>query len=195
MMLPHDNESNKTGEILICAYNVFDIVMVQAYFDISDNSCQAFFVTLLDDISDIDIKMAKFYSPLVSDKSLGEFSFSEIDQCLVSTYGYTGQGIGRAFYGEQYNFWTSGNYRNFYFAVLDYGKLNSCAEFSYFLSIIQFVIAPADNSIPLPDVVDSKRNNVYPHTYGISALNARLTFDLLNDYYWFDNLPLSSWDY
>ena len=47
-----------------------------------------FFVTLLDDISGIDIMMPKYYSSLVSDKSLGEFAFSELGECnLIGIYG------------------------------------------------------------------------------------------------------------
>lgn len=195
LMRPDEDENSKTGEILICAYNISDIIMVQAYFDISDNSCLAFFVTLLDDISGVDIMMPKFYSSLISDKPLGEFAFSELGENIMSTYGYAGQGIGRAFYGEEYYFGSSGNYKTFYFAVLDYGMLNSRADFGWFLSIIQFSIGPSDNTLPLPEVLNREREKFYPNTYGISTLNSNLTFELLSAYYWFDNLPLSNWSY
>ena len=193
LMQGYDDETNKTGEILVCLYYIPDIVTVQVFFDPSDDSCQAFFVTLLNDISDIDIKLPLFYAPLVSDKSLGEFAFSEIGDSLVSTYGYAGQGIGRTFYGEEYRFGAHGNYQDFYFAVLDYGMLDSRGSFSGFLSIIQFIIGPAHDSVPLPEALDSNWAKFYPNTYGISVLNNRLTFDLLGNYYWFDNVPISNW--
>ncbi|MCM1214596.1 MAG: TIR domain-containing protein [Lachnospiraceae bacterium] len=194
-MYSNDDESSKTGELLVCAYNISDIIMVQAYFDISDNSCLAFFVTLLDDISGVDIMMPKFYSSLVSDKPLGEYAFSELGEYIVSTYGYAGQGIGRTFYGEEYYFGAAGNYNRFFFAVLDYGMLNSRADFSGFLSIIQFNIGPCDDTLPLPEVLNSEREKFYPNTYGISTLNSNLTFDLLGDYYWFDTLTLINQNY
>ena len=169
--------------------------MVQAYFDISDNSCLAFFITLLDDISDVDIMMPKFYSSLVSDKSLGEFAFSELGEGIVSTYGFTGQGVARTFYGEEHYFGANGNYQTFYFAVLDYGMLNSQADFTRFLSIIQFNIGPMDNTLPLPEVLNSEREKFYPNTYGISTLNSNLTFELLSHYYWFDSMSFGNWSF
>lgn len=195
LMYITDDESSKTGEILVCAYNVSDIIMVQAYFDISDNSCLAFFITLLDDISDVDIMMPKFYSSLVSDKSLGEFAFSELGEGIVSTYGFTGQGVARTFYGEEHYFGANGNYQTFYFAVLDYGMLNSQADFTRFLSIIQFNIGPMDNTLPLPEVLNSEREKFYPNTYGISTLNSNLTFELLSHYYWFDSMSFGNWSF
>ena len=91
--------------------------------------------------------MPKFYSHLVSDKSLGEFAFLELGEYIMSTYGYAGQGIGRTFYGEEYYFGSAGNYNTFYFAILDYGRLYSPADFSWFLSVIQFSIGPSDNTL------------------------------------------------
>lgn len=188
LMYTDDDESNKTGEILVCAYDISDIIMVQVYFDISDNACLAFFITLLDDVSDVDIMMPRFYSSLVSDKSLGEFAFSELGEGIMSTYGYTSQGVARTFYGEEYYFGANGNYQTFYFAVLDYGMLNSYADFTQFLSIIQFNIGPNDDTLPLPEGLNSEREKFYPNTYGISALNSDLTFELLSHYYWFDSM-------
>ena len=191
----NDDENSKTEEILVCAYNISDILIVHAYYDISDNSCLAFFVTLLDDISGVDFMLPKIYSSLVSDKPLGEFSFSEVGEYIVSTYGYAGQGVGRTFYGEEHYFAAAGNYNTFYFAVLDYGMLDSPADFSHFLSIIQSSIGPYDDTLPLPEVLNSKREEFYPNTYGISTLNSDLTFYLLSDYYWFDTLSLSNRSY
>lgn len=193
-MRPDDDESSKTGEIMVCAYNVSDIILVQAWFDISDNSCLAFFVTLLDDISGVDIMLPAFYSPLVSDKALGEYSFSELGEYIGETYGYAGQGIGRAFYGESHYWAASSNYQTFYFAVLDYGMLNSREDFSRFLSVIQFNIGPNNSTLPLPEALNSERESFYPNTYGISKLNNRLTFDILGSYGEFDNVPLSNWN-
>lgn len=191
LLRPAEDPNDKTGEILVCAYNISDIVMVQAYFDISDNSCQAFFVTLLDDILTVNIIMPEIYSTFVSDKPLGEFAFSEIAEGLIRTYGYAGQGVARAFYGEEYYFGASGNYKEFFFAVLDYGMLNSVPDFVHFLSIIQFYI---NDELPLLERIDVQREKFYPNTYGISILNSNLTFDLLSNYSWFDSLPFRGWD-
>lgn len=191
LLRPNEDPKDKTGEVLVCAYNISDIVMVQTYFDISDNSCQAFFVTLLDDISDVDITLPEIYSTFVSDKPLGEFAFSEIQDGLMRTYGYAGQGVSRAFYGEEYYFGASGNYNGFFFAVLDYGMLNSVPDFVCFLSVIQFYI---NGELPLLDAINVQREKFFPNTYGISILSSNLTFDLLSEYSWFDSLPYRGWD-
>lgn len=188
LLRPFDDETSKTGEILACVYRISDIVMVQAYFDILDNSCQAFFVTLLADVPDVDIIMPTAYSSLVSNKPLGEFSFSEIARGLESTYGVSGTGNARTFYGEEYYFAGTGNYYDFYFAILDYGMLNSLEDFVWFLSIIQFCIAPMDDTLPLPDIINQQREKFYPNTYGISTLDNGLTFDFLCNYHWYDTL-------
>lgn len=191
LLRPDKDPKDKTGEILVCAYNISDIIMVQAYFNISDNSCQAFFVTLLDDISEVNIALPEIYSPFVSNKSLGEFAFSEIQDSLMRTYGYAGQGVARAFYGEEYYFGASGNYYEFFFAVLDYGMLNSVPDFVWFLSVIQFYI---NDELPLLDAINVQREKFFPNTYGISVLSSNLTFDLLSEYSWFDSLPYRGWD-
>lgn len=53
------------------------------------NSCEAYYVTLMDDIEAVDITMPKAYSFLVGDKPLGDFTFSEIDGMPSDIYGYT----------------------------------------------------------------------------------------------------------
>ena len=190
LLRPFDDEDSKTGEILACVYRISDIVMVQACFDIPDNSCKAFFVTLLADVPNTDITMPEAYSSFVSNKPLGEFSFSEIAHNLESTYGFSGTFNARTFYSEEYYFAGKGNYYDFYFAVLDYGMLNSLEDFVLFLSIIQSCIGPADDTLPLPDIINQQREKFYPNTYGISALDSDLTFDFLCDYDWYDTLML-----
>lgn len=190
LLRPFDDEGSKTGEILACVYRISDIVMVQACFDILDNSCQAFFVTLLADVPNVDITMPQAYSSFVSNKPLGEFSFSEIARNLESTYGFSGTFNARTFYGEEYYFTGRGNYYDFYFAVLDYGMLDSLEDFVLFLSIIQSCIGPVDDTLPLPDIINQQREKFYPNTYGISALDSDLTFDFLCDYDWYDTLML-----
>ena len=173
-------------------YNISDIAIVQVYFDTTNQSCQAFFVTLRQDISDIEIGLPKAYSSLVSNKTLGEFPFSEILESQLYTYGFAGQGVSRTFYGEEHYLGAMGNYQHFYFAVLDYGALNSLSDFILFVSRIQHDIAPAIDSseIILPKSLSSQRYKFYPNTYGISTLGNYLTFDLLTDYYWFDSYSL-----
>lgn len=194
LLLPFEDEAGKTGEILACVYTVPNIVMVQACFDIPDNSCQAFFVTLLDDVSGADIIMPAAYSPLVSRKPLGEFAFSEIEGGFMSAYGFTGQGAAHTFYGEEYYFAGAGNYYDFYFAVVEQGMLDSLPDFVRFLSIIQFFIRPMDDALPLPDAINRQREKFYPNTYGISALGSGLAFDFLCGYLWYDTLTFRNAD-
>lgn len=189
-----EDESNKTGDVLVCVYNISYIVAVQVYFDTSDNSCQGFFITLLKDVSDIEIAMPKLYTSLFSDKSIGEFSFSQIGEVPAYAYGFSSTGDARTFYGEEHYFGPFGNYRTFYCAVLDYGMLDSRPDFILFLSRVQLDIAPNIDTVyfPLPEALSFQRDKFYPNTCGISILDYRLTFDLLSQYWWFDSLALSN---
>lgn len=188
LLRPIDDDE-KNSELLVCAYNISNIVLVQAYFDTSNNSCQAFFVTLIEDIPNIDVGMPKAYTTPVSNKPLGEFTFADVGESPTYAYGFSGQGVTRAFYGEEHYLGPDGNYQDFYFAVLDYGMLSSLPDFGLFLSNVQLYIAPAIDvtEITLPKFLASQRSTFYPNTYGISTLGNYLTFDLLTDYYWFDS--------
>lgn len=193
---PHTDENSITGELLECIYIIFDAISVRAYFDIPDNSCKAFFVTLMEDTLDFDIVMPEVYLPFVSDKPLGEFTFSEIDGEPLELYGYVSQGVARVFYGEQYYYAGSGNYKDFYFTILDYGMLNSLPDFIWFLSNIQLDIYPSNGATGYSssELLTQERDKLYPNTYGISTLNYELTFDLISSYGGFDSLPLRGWE-
>lgn len=189
-------EDDIVDKLLECVYILNDIITVTIYFDTPNESCRAFFVTLLKDTLDINIVIPETYSSLVSDKLLGEFAFTDICGEPSSVYGYVSQGVGRAFYGEEYYFAGNGNYQNFYFAVLDYGMVSSIAEFDSFLSIIQFDIAPMNDTggLPASKLLTYQRYKFYPNTYGISSLNSHQTFSLLGAYTGFDSLLLRGWD-
>lgn len=199
---PDTDENSITGEILECVY-LFDIVSVKIYFDIPDNSCKAFFVTLMEDTLDFDIVMPEAYSVFVSNKPLGEFTFSDIwdGEWPLNVDGYASNGVGRLFYGEQYYFAGGGNYQDFYFAVLDYGALNSFSEFNWFISEVQCDIVPGPGSSNGENVLSSsellleQRYKLYPNTYGISRLNVELTFSLFSSYSAFDSAALRKLDY
>lgn len=187
------SEDDIVDELLECVYFLGDVISVTLYFDKSDNSCKAFFVTLLKDTLDVDVVMPETYSSFVSDKALGEFAFTEIVGEPDNVYGYVSQGVGRAFYGEQHYFMGWGNYQDFYFAVLDYGMLSSYVEFGGFLSMIQTEISPLNDSTNIyhsSDLLIQQRNKLYPNTYGISTLGYKITFSLLGTYVAFDSLPL-----
>lgn len=119
---------------------------MKVYFDILNHSCKAFFVTLMEDVLGVDFDIPEVYSSFVSKKVLGKFSFSEILWEPINVNEYVSQGVGRAFYGEQYYFAGSGNYQEFYFAILDYGMLDSYKEFGRFLSLIQSDIRLSDDN-------------------------------------------------
>lgn len=187
------SEDDIVDELLECVYLLDDIISATLYFDSSDKSCEAFFVTLLKDTLDFDIVMPEIYSSFVSDKPLGEFAFTEIVGEPDNVYGYVSQGVGRAFYGEQHYFMGWGNYQDFYFAVLDYGMLSSYIEFGGFLSMVQTEISPLNDSTNIyhsSDLLIQQRDALYPNTYGISTLGCKITFSLLGTYVAFDSLPL-----
>ena len=187
---PHTDESSIIGEVLECVY-MFDVVSVMIYFDTPENSCIAFFVTLMEDVSNVDIVMPEAYSFFVSNKPLGEFAFADIDYEPYNVYGYVSNGVGRVFYGEQYYFMGGGNYQDFCFAILDYGMLNSLLDFDRFLTEIEWDITtdPGNGASVLAssDILTQQRGRLYPNTYGISVLNEELTFSLFSVYMGFDS--------
>lgn len=187
----HDTDENSiVGELLECVY-MFDIVSVKMYFDPSDNSCKAFFVTLMEDVLGADIVIPEAYSSFTTKRPLGEFSFTDIGDDPFTVDGYVSNGVGRVFYGEQYYFMGSGNYQDFYFAILDYGMLNSLAKFDGFLESIQCDIirgyGNGASTLSSSDMLVQQRSTLYPNTYGISVLNGDLTFSLLSSYVGFDS--------
>lgn len=184
------DKSDITIEFLECVY-LFDIVSVTIFFDTMTNSCEAYYVTLMDDIEAVDITMPKAYSFLVGDKPLGDFTFSEIDGMPSDIYGYTTNGSGRTFYGEEYYFASYGNYLDFYFAVLDYGNLNSYQSFYYYISEIRGgLIFPKKSSYDIPEWLIEARKDFYPNTFGISSWKGSKTFYLLSSYTAFDSAVL-----
>lgn len=190
---PHTDENDIVGEVLECVY-LFDIVSVKIYFSTPDNSCIAFFVTLMVDTLNFDLVMPEAYSVFVSNKPLGEFTFADIDGEPMAIYGYVSNGVGRVFYGEEYYFMGGGNYQYFYFATLDYGMLDSLSQFDQFLSEIQFDISPNNvngtNALSSSDLLSQQRSKLYPNTYGISRLNEELTLSLFSSYSAFDSAAL-----
>ena len=193
---PHTDESSIIGSVLESVY-IFDVVSVIAYFDMDENSCEAFFVTLMEDISGIDIVMPEAYSFCVSGKPLGEFTFSDVWDGWEPQYidGYTSNGVGRVFYGEQYYFAGSGNYHDFYFASLDYGLLDSLSEFDSLVSSAYFDIFEYNDSGNLSEILSKLRCDLYPNTYGISTLSPDLTFSLFGTYMGFDSVSFRKPDW
>lgn len=182
---PYTDEDNDSivGELLECIY-FFDSVSVQIYFDVPEHSCQAFFVSLLKSSAEIDIFMPDGYSYFVHNKPLGTFSFAAIDGEPEMVFGYVSNGVARAFYGEQYYYMGGGNYHNFCFAILDYGVI-TYDQFDSIIGEAQFDIGFGDYHSS--DLLTQNRNKLCPNTYGISALNSRLTLELISDYSGFDS--------
>lgn len=177
---------------LECIYFLDDILVMTIYYDSSNNLCKAFFITLLNGASVIDNIIPEVYSSLVSGKTIGEFTFTDIERNPDYIFGYVGQGVGRAFYGEKFYFGSSGNYQDFYFAILDYGMLSPRADFYNFLSnaMFEFDIYLGVKDIPSSYLLSHQRSILHPNTYGISCLDDEITFDLLSSYQAFDSLPL-----
>lgn len=192
---PDTDENNIIGAILESVY-IFDAVSVIVYFDMDEKSCQAFFVTLMEDISEIDIVMPEAYAFCVFGKPLGEFTFSDIWNGWEPLYidGYTSNGVGRVFYGEQHSFGGSGNYHDFYFACLDYGLLDSLSEFDSLVSSVYFDIFEYNDSGNFSEILAKLRSDLHPNTYGISDLNPDLTFSLFDCYMGFDSVSFRKRD-
>ena len=188
------------GEKLLECMYVFETVSVRIYYDSPENSCKAFFVTKMETNSEDTIRMPEFYSWIVQNKPLGEFVFTEIDSEPEKVYGYTSNGVGYTFYGEQYYFAGRGGYHNFYFLMLDYGALDSLRRFMELLLAVQNDIAPLKNfsNYHWPynesDILVQRRSEMYPNTYGISTLGMEMTFDLISFYGGFDTLQLRGRD-
>lgn len=164
-------------------YIIDDVIIVTIFFDESDYSCKAFFVTLLGDIQ--EIVMPDAYSSIISDKPLGEFTFMDINGEPERVSGHSTAGDGHTFYCEEYYYEGAGNYQNFYFAVLDYTIVNSRGEFNKDITAIQPEINPmrAFSDLSYSDSLTEIRDKYYPNTYGISSLNSRQTFSLIGGVY------------
>ena len=191
--------TNQAEDFLECVY-VTDIATVRVYYDYTVNACQAFFVTALSKKLFDAIELPPQYSWIVSKKRLGKFSFYEIEYVPFSYFGFVSQGVGRALYGELYDYSSRGNYYEFYFLILDYGIMKSFEDFERNLI----------DSIRYDDSKDDKehigyaydeyfqritsRDIFYPNTYGISGINIdkKIIIDAITSYQSFDSLQLRS---
>lgn len=186
-------------DYFVCVYAV-DVAIVQVFYDTSASSCQAFSVTAYNLKPSEKIKLPQMYSQVVSEKSLGEFSFYEIDLSPDKVCGFTSTGPGRAFYGEQYNFYQHiGQGYNFYFMTMDYGVMESFTEFSNELDsfgIEEYI----DDEVSLDQTMGqyiTNRKAFYPNTYGVSKIYGLYgeedVFYWFSDYSWFDSLQLRTY--
>lgn len=187
--------TNEAGEYIESVY-VTDIAILHIFYEQPSDSCCAFFVTLLSENPSDKIMMTDSYSRFVSGKPLGSYCYYEIQGEPISVLGNISQGVGRAFYGESYDYASSGNYYWFYFLTLDYGTLDyerdiATIGFTYDLSD-----STIDDEVNLNKLYDgyiqiiTNRKLAHPNTYGISALPEEETFELISSYRSFDSLQL-----
>ena len=165
---------------------VLDELIIRAFYESPGDSCCLFLVTQRTEKMSYEIHIP--YSP-TNGKSLGEFTYYEIDGKPLSVFGCDHQGFIRDLYGEFYYFGTSANYHNFVFMTLDYGYIDP-----------NFDIGPIhpealesfwDDEVTIEQVkglpMDTSRDKVHPNTYGISAFSEEQTLLLVESYSSFDS--------
>lgn len=94
-------------DYLGCVY-ITDIGILRTFFDKDDMSCKAFFITAVDD--KYTINLPKRYRHFVNDKSLGNFSYYDIQATPEYINGFFSNGTGRYLCEETYYFFGNGNY-------------------------------------------------------------------------------------
>lgn len=176
-----------------CVYAV-DIAIVRIFYDTNASSCQAFFITSYNLKPSEKILFPKQYSKVVAGKPLGEFSFYDIESSPTMTYGFVSTGPGRAFYGEEYDFYHNvGTGYNFYFMIMDYGTLDSLTKFVTELDNSAYA-EHIDDEVSLDQTMGpciTQRKNFFPNTYGVSHIyDEQDACWWFADYYSFDSLQL-----
>ncbi|MBQ6169643.1 MAG: hypothetical protein IJK30_06760 [Ruminococcus sp.] len=176
-------------DFLACVY-VTDIAVLKTYFGKEDNSCQAFFITVTDEKQSLDLPST--YRRFVNDKSIGKFSYYDIDGNPTAVGGAISNGNARTFYGETFNFYSAGNYYCFIFGNVDYG-----IDVPFLLYMKGTEIEWDDKTSDHPpkvlgvqNIKDRKEN--YPNTFGLASpiIPDKLAWELLLENRGFDSFQL-----
>lgn len=169
--------------ILECCY-IFDEFVIRAFYETPGNSCRLFLVTQRVEKMSYEIHIP--YSP-TNGKSLGKFTYYEIEGKPQRVFGFDYQGFVRDLYGEFYYFGTYANYFNFIFMTLDYGYIDK----NFDIGPYDFQEFFLDDEVDINQItglpMDASRDSVHPNTYGISALSEKDTIRLVQDYSTFDS--------
>lgn len=176
------------SDYIECVY-ISEIAAVRAFYGTETESCEAFFVTALSNRKIETLKLPGIYSHVTNGKSLGEYSYYDIQDKPLGIDGYVTNGDARIFYMEQY-YYGAGNYYEYYFCSMDYGAELSGSSF-------ESNMVPADDVSYVDDEVQGdfstplvlvNRKQVKPNTYGMSysEVSTRIK-ELISDYRNFDS--------
>ena len=172
---------------------ISDYFIIQVAFDEEESVC-GYLVTLIDKKSVGRLNITGLMSfekgnPTKFDMVFGKISYYDIPSSPVEVRSFISQGVGRILYSECYYYGSSGNYNEYCFASLDFGKRDKQFDFIEYLS---FDDSEADEetegmrtaACPLL----ANRKKVSPNTYGVAENDG--VFDVLLNYGWFDSMQL-----
>lgn len=174
---------------------VTDYAAIRTFFDNKTGNCEAFFTTVIKNKSSERIELPDVYSWMSNHKPLGDFNYNDIDNNLVKICGYVGNGVVDTFYTECFYSGGSGNYYEFYFATMQYGKnLSGSGERSAEFSLVDEALLDED----LKKLIDKERTvhimydrkDSKPNTFGISRIPYESIIDVLMGYDGFDSLQM-----
>ncbi|WP_295072680.1 ETEC_3214 domain-containing protein [Ruminococcus sp.] len=176
-------------DFLSCIY-VTDLAVCKVYFEKEDLSCQAFYITSINE--KYVINLPSTYKRYVNNKPIGDFSYYDIYGSPTIIGGGISNGNLRTFYGETFYYNSAGNYYNFIFGNLDYG-----IDCPFEISICGTEIEWDDKTIENPPKVlgmqniKNRKENI-PNTFGLStgAIPDQLAWTLLYDSRGFDSFQL-----
>ena len=181
--------SGQKDEYLLCAY-ISDYYVLQVVFD-QAQAAQAYLITALNNSENVDIQIVDSTWRVSDVITLGETSYYDFPGQPTRVLGYISIGNARAFYGEAYNFMSTGNYYTYYIASFDYGKLPGTVEnFLNCFDIVPHYDVDEEVSFKIVqgiNIIPDRKNN-YPNTYGVSMYDA--VGDLLFSYDWFNSQQL-----
>lgn len=165
-----------------CIY-VNEVAIVRVFFD-DNECCKAFFVTLPETGTEEYLSYPELYNWVTASKKLGEVSYYDTVGSPDRIGGNVTQGFPHVCYVEQNYYVSKGNYYDFYFCSLDYGKKyidNNPLE-----DLVPSKKWSGDDEVnqrqlcsPYQSWAISNRNKGKPNTYGISSISNDVIFDIL----------------
>lgn len=169
--------------------HISDTIAVTIFYEVETSSCCGYFVTILKKDRLFPVTVPDTYSWITDGKPIDEISYYDIDSVPINIYGYVSNGTGRAFYGEEYYYASSGNYYDFLFASVDYGDLQmTYSSFSELLDA-KWSDEPIDDEVLVTHgQVLADRKSICPNTYGI--IDSSGITDLFSSYHNFDSFQL-----
>lgn len=182
------DDKSKSLTYTCCAY-ISDYYVLQAVYD-EYRSLQAYLVTLLNHAEDIEVEIT--CDPFRSNDyfALGDTSYYDLFDKPIYVTGFNANG-GRMLYAEAYSYEADINHYDYYYATLDFGKLDTTVQ-DFFENLTE--ANDIDDEVALDIIsgsyVIADRKVCFPNTFGVSYLDRTTTTALLLSYDWFDSLQL-----